>query len=153
DDALCPVLTREPVVESQLETLLAGVVDVGETEQMARHLARRVVAAVFAGGVQTGNAERPDLFSRRRLPGTGYIEELAIEIAGHAPGELEAIDLQRRGETRNLVGRERELRGVHPDGVDGGADREWLAVAVGHRAAVSGNLEHPREPGIALPGE
>src|SRR5262249_1688139 len=66
---------------------------------------------------------------------------------------LQAIELQRRGETRNLLGRERELRRVHPDGVDRGADGERLAVAVGDGAAMGGDLEHPREPRIALPGE
>src|SRR5262249_22697736 len=70
-----------------------------------------------------------------------------------AARELQAIELQRRGETRNLVGRQRELRRVHPNGVDRGADGERLAVAVSDGAAMGGDLEHSRKPGIALTGE
>ena len=40
DDALRAVLAGQPVIEGELETLLAGVVDVGEAEQVTGHLAR-----------------------------------------------------------------------------------------------------------------
>ena len=41
-------LAGQPVIEGKLETFLAFVIDVGETDQVARHFRRRVVAAVFS---------------------------------------------------------------------------------------------------------
>src|SRR6516162_7366394 len=120
---------------------------------MAGHLPRGVVAAVFARGVDARDAERLDLLGLGRLAVARDIEEFPVEIARDAARELQAIELQRGGETRNLIGRERELRRVHPYGIDRCAHGERLAVAVSDGAAMGGDLEHPREPGITLAGK
>ena len=55
------------------------------------------------------------LLGLSRLAVARDIEEFPVEIARDAPRELLAIDLQRRAEAWNLVGRERQLARVHPD--------------------------------------
>src|SRR5205807_1049539 len=78
DDALRAVLPGEPVIESELEALLSGVVDVRESEQVPAHLARRVIAAILARGVHARDAEGLDALGFRGLAMAREVEELAI---------------------------------------------------------------------------
>ena len=150
DDPLRAVLAGQPVVEGELEALLAGIVDIGEAQQVTGHLAGGVVAAVLARGVHPGNPQRLDLLGLGRLAVPGDVEELAVEIARDAPRQLLAVELERRGQARNLVRRQRQLARVHPDRVHRGAHGQRLAVAVGHRAAVRGDVQHAREARVTL---
>ena len=54
---LRPVLAGQPVVEGQLGAFLPLVVDVGETQHVTHHFARRVVAVVFAHQVHAGQVQ------------------------------------------------------------------------------------------------
>src|SRR5262249_33753994 len=135
------------------ESLLAGVVDVGEAEQVPAHLARGVVAAILARGVDARDPERLDLGRLGRLAAAREIEELAVEIAGDAPRQLLAVERERARQARDLLVGERELARIHPDRIDRRADRERLAVAVGDGAAVGGDLQHAREARVALARE
>src|SRR2546429_8859610 len=87
DDALRAVFAREPVIESELEALLSGVVDVRESEQVPAHLARRVIAAILARGVHARDAEGLDALGFRGLAMAREVQKLAIEAAGDAAGE------------------------------------------------------------------
>src|SRR5205085_857538 len=147
------VLPGEPVIESELEALLSGVVDVRESEQVPAHLARRVIAAILARGVHARDAEGLDALGFRGLAMAHEVEELAIEAAGDAAGELLGVELERGSKARDLVGGERQLARIHPHRVDGSADRERLAVAIRDRAAVCGDVQHAREARRALAGE
>src|SRR6202011_5530717 len=109
-------LTGEPVIECELEALLPGVVDVGEAEQVPGHLTARVIAAVLARAVDPGDAESLDLRGLGGLAVAGQVEKLAVEIARDAPCEFLTVELQRRGEARNLVGGERQLARIDPQG-------------------------------------
>jgi len=130
------------VIERQLQALLPGIIDVGEPEQVPGHLAGGVVAAVLARGVHARDPERLDLRGFRGLQVAREVQELALEIAGDPARELLAVELQRAGESRNLVGGERQFARIHPHRVHRRADRERLAVAVGDGAAVRGDVEH-----------
>src|SRR5204863_7603302 len=79
DDALRAVFAREPVIESELEALLPGVVDIRESEQVPGHLARRVIAAILARGVHARDAEGLDPLGFRGLAMAREVQELAIE--------------------------------------------------------------------------
>src|SRR6185369_9138469 len=61
DHALGAVFTGEPVVEGELETFLPLVVDTGESDDVTRDLASRVITAVLAHQIDAGNSERLDL--------------------------------------------------------------------------------------------
>ena len=141
------------MIEGELQALLPGIIDVGEPEQVPGHLAGGVIAAVLARGVHARDPERLDLLGFRGLAMAREIQELALEIAGDAAREFLAVELQRAGEPRDLLGGERQLARIHPHRVHGRADRERLAVAVGDGAAVRGDVEHAREARIALAGE
>ena len=55
-----PGLPASCCVERQLDAFLAGILDAGEAETCGRHLAGRVVAAVFALLVDAGQVQRGD---------------------------------------------------------------------------------------------
>src|SRR6202007_2807686 len=97
NDALRAVLAGEPVIEGELEAFLAGVVDIGESEQVPGHLARRIVTAILARGVHAGDAEGLDLRSFRGLAMAREVQELAIEAARDAAGEILGVELERGG--------------------------------------------------------
>ena len=141
------------MVERELEPLLPGIIHVRESQDVPRHLAGRIVAAVFARQIDTGYAERLDLLRLGRLAMPRQIEELPLQVARDPARQLLSVLVQRGRETRDLIGRERELLRVHPDGVDGGADGERLTVAIRDGAAMGRDLCHAREARIALPLE
>ena len=141
------------MIEGELEPLLAGVVHVGEAEQVAGDLPGGVVAAVLARGVHARDAERLDLRGLGRLAVPGEIEELAVEVARDAARELLAVESERLGEARNLIRGGGQLGRVHPDRVHRRGDRQRLPVAVGDGAAVRDDLQHAREARVALLGE
>ena len=68
DDMAAPVLdhpararlAREAAFERELERLLAFVVDVGETDQVGHHFARRIVTAKFALQENSGHVHFDD---------------------------------------------------------------------------------------------
>ncbi len=140
----------QPLVVGELEPLLTLIVDVGEAEQLAGDLPRRVVAAVLAREINAGNAERLDPRRLRRLALARDVEEVAVEIARDAPQQLLAVDAERRRQPRDLTARARDLLRVDPDRVDRRADGERLAVAIGDGAAMRRDVDHAREARIAL---
>ena len=140
NDPLRAVLTSEPVIEGQLEPFLPRVVDVGETENVTGHFPGRVITSVFAREINAGNAERLYPLRFRRLAMPSEIEEVTIEIARDPSRKLRAVLLQSARQPRDLVGRQRDLLRIHPDGVDGRADGERLTVTIGDGAAVGGDL-------------
>ncbi len=117
---------------------------------MSGHFARGVVATILTRDVHARNAEPFDLLGFCRLPPTGHIEEIAIQVAGHPARQLRAIDFQRAGEPRNLIRRERHLLGIHPHRINRRADCQRLAVAVSDGPPMRGYESHSREPRSTL---
>ncbi len=109
DDALCTVLAAEPVVEGELRALLAGVVHVGKAEQMPGHLARRIVAAVFARQVHAVDLELSDLARVGRLEPAREVHEFAVLAGAHAPDQIVQVHVDRLGQARELLGVARKL--------------------------------------------
>ena len=60
-DTFCAGLTREPVIESQLETFLALVVNIGKSDQMSDDFACWIIASVFTLYVDARQVERHNL--------------------------------------------------------------------------------------------
>ncbi len=150
NDALGAVLARQPVVERQLQSFLTGIVDVRESENVPGDFTCGVVASVFARGVNAGNAERLDLGGLVRLTTAGDIQELAIKIARDAASQILAVELQRRGQTWNLVRRQRQFFRIHPDGIHRCADSKRLAEAIRNRAAVSSDLSYSGKSSVTF---
>jgi hypothetical protein len=151
--ALGARFAAEPLVEREFEAFLAHVIDVGEAEQVPGHFAGRVVTTVFAQGVDTGDAERLHLLGVGRAHVAYEVDELAVEVAGDAPCEpvLVAVEhLRKLGEVLRVL---RQLARVGPDRIDRRADREWLAIAVEHHAAVGRQLHVAQDAGVPLSRE
>ena len=59
NDALRAVLAVQQLLVAELQSFLALVIDGGESDHVAGHFARRIVAAVFAQQVDAGNVRAP----------------------------------------------------------------------------------------------
>ena len=116
------------------------VVDVGEAEQVADDFALGVVAMVFAHRADARQTERHDLLGLPRRQVTLEINEVAAEVARDPARERVLVLARRIGELADPVERVLEVTRIADDRVDRGADRERLAVAVGQRAAMRGDL-------------
>jgi hypothetical protein len=81
------------------------------------------------------------------------IEELAIEVAGHALLEPLAVEVQRARQLHDPLARLGEFRRVDPHGLDRRADCERLAVAVEDRAAVGDDRGGARVAHVRLLGD
>ncbi len=112
-----------------------------------------VVASVFARGVNTGDTERLDLCSLVRLTTARDIQELAIQIARDAASQILSVELQRRGQTWNLIRCQRQLFRIHPNGIHRRADCERLAEPISDRAAMSSDLGHSGKSSVTLLSE
>src|SRR5581483_3551059 len=144
------VFPSEPVIECELEAFLPRIIDIRESEYVTRDFARWVVATVFTREIYARNTERLDLLSLSRLTAPREIQELAVEIAGDPPLELLSIQLQCSGQAGNLIGGERQLPGIDPDGVYRRADSKRLTVTIGDRSAMRGNGNYTRNAGITF---
>ena len=153
DHALGAVFAREPVIERELEALLAFIVDAGEADDVTRDFARRVVTAVLAHQVHARDLELADFLRLGGLHVARQIEKFPIEVRGHALRELVLVTLQRLRQPRQLIARERELFRIHPHRIDGRRYRERFSVAISNSAASRRDLGDAREARIALAGE
>src|SRR6185312_8336218 len=150
DHPLLAIDPGQPLVVCQLESRLTLIVDVGEADQLPGDFARRIITAVLAREIHTGDVERLDPVRLRGLALAGDIKEVAVEIARDAAQQLLGADAERTREPRDLTARARDLLRVDPDRVDGRAHRERLAVAVGDGSAVRRDVDDAREAGITL---
>ena len=150
DDALGAIFAREPMIERKLKTLLPRVINIGEAQDMAGHFAGGKVAPIFARQVHARNLERAYLLGLGGLQVARKIEKFAVEIARDPPRELLAVELQSRGEPRNLIRRKRKLTRIGPHRIHRCADRKRLAIAVDDGTAMRGNGGHAREARVAL---
>ena len=148
--ALLTGLAREPVVVSELEPFLADVIDIGEADQVAGDLARRVVTTIFTLDVDAGDAEAGDLRRLVRTHMATQIHELLARILRHPPCKLLVIDPQRIGEFADSIRRLRQATRVQPDAIDRRADGERLSVAIGNDATMRRDLRHAQLAHIAL---
>ena len=137
--------------------LLAGVVDVGEAEQVPGDFAGRDSSGGTRAPVDACRAERP---CARRPAGAPAPRDIGDKRSrgrvATRPGQLEQSPRlgpsRRRGQ---LIRSSASLssRGLTDDRIDRGADRERLAVAVGHRAAMCGDLYRAQMAVVRLRGE
>src|SRR6185312_3208155 len=100
--------------------------------------------------IHAGNIEPLDPRRFRRLALPRHVEEVTVQIARDTPQQRLAIDPERRREPRNLTGLVGDLLRVHPDRIDRRAHGERLAIAVGYRAAMRGDVDDAGEAGVAL---
>ncbi len=88
DDALGPVLTAQPVIEGQFRAFLAGVVDVGESQQVPGHLPRGVITAVLPAQIHAADVQFPHLAGIGGLEPAPQVEERAVQPGADAPQQL-----------------------------------------------------------------
>ena len=151
--ALGAGLAGEPVVVSKLQAFLSLVVDVGEAEQVADDFAGRVVASIFALQVHAGHVQGLHLRRRSGTHVPPQIEKGAIRAACDPAQQIALVDLQRvrqRGEIGAGVG---QLARIRPHGIHRRAHCQRLAVAIGDRAAMRGDLFDAKMTRLALLGE
>src|SRR3970040_445228 len=132
---------------------LALLIDVRDAHNVPHDFAGRIVAAVLARRADAGDIELEHLGCLCGQQMTLYEYELAIDIARDAPREPFRIELERARELGQAVERGLELARVGPNAVDGSADGKRLAVPVGDRSAVCGNLDRAQMTIIALGGQ
>ncbi len=75
---------------------------------------------------------------------------MAVQITGDSACELLAILLQCGGEAGDLIRRERQFLRIHPNGINRGADGEWLTVSIGDGSAMSGDGGYTRNACVTL---
>src|SRR3569832_2643814 len=118
---------------------------------MIGHFSCRVITAIFALCLYSGDAEREVLFRDRGRHVTLLIDEFAVGVVLDTRLLPGTIDIEGLGELLPLAARLEEIAWIGPDGIDRRTDRERLAVAVGDHAAVRGLADHAVMPRIALP--
>jgi hypothetical protein len=153
DDALRAVFAVQQLVEAKLQSFLALVVHRGESDHMRRHLARRIVAAVFTQQVYARNVQCLDARGLLRRHMAHQIEKLAIEIAGDVAREGLLVFLEGFAELRQLIDVFVDFLWIDPDAVHRRAHRQRLAVAIGDRAPVRRDFHDAHRTVVALLGK
>jgi hypothetical protein len=93
--ALQTGLARQFMVEGHFDAFRADVVDVRESQQVAGHIAGRIVATVLGQEVQAIDIQRAHARRLGRIEAAGDIQEFTLAVVVHAAHQLSAVATQR----------------------------------------------------------
>ena len=138
------------MVEAEFQPLQSYIVDVRESQHMARDLAGRVIAAKFPLAPDARQAQAQYLSGSGGRHVAPQVDELPFHVARDAPRENVGIEIERTRQLAEPVERRPELARIRPDAVDRCADCQGLAVAIHDRTPVSGHLYRAQIPVVTL---
>ncbi len=151
-----PARTRRAAqrgVLRRLDAFLTLAVDVAEADHVRRHLARRVVAAVLALREHAGRAEGDEALGLVRVDLPLEVDELAVGALAQEALELARGEAEQLGHGVDVGRRVEQVLRHNPDRIDRRRQRQRLAVAVAHRAAVGLQHHGAHLAQVALAGE
>ncbi len=142
--------TLKPLVIGQLKPFLALLVNIGEADQMRRHLTGRVEPTIFFDAIDAVHLERHHRFAGGRGHAPPQIDELFVGIGLEALAEGRQIGTQGAGKLRPVSLLIDQLRRVGPNGQHRCTDCQRLTVAVGDLPPVSRNRHMAHTALVAL---
>jgi len=137
-------------VIGKLDAFLSAVVDIRETDDMAGHFGRWIIAPILLLKLEAGETQVADrrAFVRRQM--TPQIDELAIEPWQHERVDLLDRDAERRREVRPALTVLQKLRRFDPGRLRWRADGQRFAGAIENHTAIGMDLIDTQMAGVAM---
>ena len=141
---------RQMTVEPALQTLLAGVVHIGKSNQVGADGAIGVIAPVLPLPLQPGNVERHDLLRHGRRNSPPDIHEIGTLSALACGLEVTGVQFQDIRHGFPGISGGAEHAGLSPQRLHRGTYCQHLPVSVQDLAALGQHGDFPQVSGVAL---